>query len=390
MKLTSMKIQVDKLCLCVVKILLIISCAFCSSIVKAKVPKYSHVVVVIFENKSYSQIIGSSSDSFINSLADSGALFTKFYAKVHPSQPNYVILFSGQQMGVTDDFQPKGTPFSTPNLGAAMIAARLKFMGFAEGLPYVGYSGDSSGKYVRKHCPWVNWQALAPNGIDSILSRPFSDFPAKFSTLPDFCFVIPNLDNDMHDGTINAGDVWLKKNISAYAAWAKKNNSLLVITFDEDNMKEKNRIPTIFYGAKVVTGKYNDSLNHYNLLATFQSMYGLKPFGDSAKSKTAAIINCWDTGQFVIDTTITAIHKTVPSLDFTIYPNPTSGRLYIRGLDVSHGKIIIRLFNSKGILVHSYSNTFSLDVSVFSSGNYIIEIEQMGKMARKKVTIEKR
>jgi len=72
----------------------------------AQVPTPAHVVVVIEENHGYSQIIGSPQAPYINTLATQGALFTKSYALTHPSQPNYLGLFSGSTQGITDDSCP--------------------------------------------------------------------------------------------------------------------------------------------------------------------------------------------------------------------------------------------------------------------------------------------
>ena len=87
----------------------------------AKPPSYDHVVVVIEENHAFDEIIGSSQAPFINSLANEGVLFTDMYALTHPSQPNYIHLFSGSNQGVTGDSLPVGTPFQTPNLGSALL-----------------------------------------------------------------------------------------------------------------------------------------------------------------------------------------------------------------------------------------------------------------------------
>src|SRR5437763_17138020 len=87
------------------------------------VPRPDHVVIVIEENHSYSQIIGSSAAPYINSLAAQGALFTQSYAITHPSQPNYLHFFSGSAQGVTDDTcPPPGSPYSAANLGGELIA----------------------------------------------------------------------------------------------------------------------------------------------------------------------------------------------------------------------------------------------------------------------------
>ena len=371
-------------------------------------PVFDHVVIVVLENHSYNQIIGGSYDSFINFLADSGALFTKFYSETHPSQPNYIILYSGSNQGVKDDMMPMHIPFMTQNLGAALISAKPKrtFNGFAENLPHIGYPGnDSLTNYARRHCPWVNWQAsgmaLGPNQIDSTNSLPFTNFPSNFKKLPTVCFVIPNTTNDMHDGTgtkiITTGDNWIKNNFGNYVKWTKANKSLLIITFDEDDDKSKNHIPTIFYGAQVVKGKYKDSINHYNILATLQKMYNLKPFGDSAKAKNMAIVNCWDTGQKIIDTTVkdtttkdttvTGIHSTNAKHPFSIYPNPASTKIYIHGLDLNFGKAIIRVYDINGKLLNGYKNISSIDVSSYKPGSYFIEIEQNGTIERQQVNI---
>src|SRR5262249_17507240 len=102
-------------------------------------PAPSHVVLVIEENHSYNEIIGSSSASYINGLASNGALMTNSFAIEHPSQPNYLDLFSGSNQGVTDDTTPPaGSPYSTADLGGELINAGLTFGGFSEDLPSVG------------------------------------------------------------------------------------------------------------------------------------------------------------------------------------------------------------------------------------------------------------
>src|SRR5213593_4577719 len=98
----------------------------------------SHVVVVIEENHSYDQIIGNRDAPFINKLAAAGALFTDAHGIQHPSQPNYLALFSGSTQGITGDGAVRGTPLTTPNLGAALIAGGYTFAGYSEGLPAVG------------------------------------------------------------------------------------------------------------------------------------------------------------------------------------------------------------------------------------------------------------
>jgi hypothetical protein len=240
------------------------------------------VVVVVEENHALSQIIGSPDAPFINSLAagPKAALFTQSFSITHPSQPNYLALFSGSTQGVTDDTTPP-TIFTTPNLGAALRAHGLSFVGYSESLPFAGFTGDTSGAYARKHAPWVNWQGAGRMLLPVKVNQPFAAFPGNFNKLPTVSFVTPNLQDDMHDGTVAAGDAWLQQHLGGYAQWAQAHNSLLILTFDEDDDMHNNQITTLFVGAHVKQGHYSEMITHLNVLRTIEAMYHLPPVGSS-------------------------------------------------------------------------------------------------------------
>jgi phospholipase C len=250
----------------------------------ASVPSPAHLVVVIEENHGYSQIIGSSQAPYINTLALEGALFTNSSAIAHPSQPNYLDLFSGSNQGVTDDSCPH--TFSVSSLESELNGAGRTFTGYSEGLPAVGSTVCTSGLYARKHVPWTDFSKdlTADN-------EPFTSFPTDYSKLPTVAWVIPNLDDDMHNGTIQEGDSWLQTHLLAYVNWAMTNNSLLIVTFDEDQGTTANHIATIFVGSMVKPGKYGEKINHYNVLRTIEDMYGLGHLGSSANA--TAITDVW-------------------------------------------------------------------------------------------------
>ena len=69
-------------------------------------PRPEHVVVAIFENEDLSAIVGAAEAPYLTELAASGANFTDAHGETHPSQPNYLALFSGSTQGVTDDSCP--------------------------------------------------------------------------------------------------------------------------------------------------------------------------------------------------------------------------------------------------------------------------------------------
>ncbi|MFZ0847491.1 MAG: alkaline phosphatase family protein [Pseudolabrys sp.] len=239
--------------------------------IAATLPRPDHVVVVIMENHSFKQIIDPNEAPFIYGLAKGGALLVNSFAISHPSQPNYFALFSGSTQGVRDNDDHS---FDAPTLAGALKAARMSFIGYVE-------SGSP-----RKHNPWESF--VNARAVERNLRR----FPKDFTQLPTVSFVIPNLDNDMHDGSVIDGDVWLKVHLGAYAKWAKTHNSLLIVTFDEDDHGSENHIPTIVYGAHVLPGQYAERISHYSVLSTLLAMYALPPIGET--TATPPISTIWD------------------------------------------------------------------------------------------------
>jgi phosphatidylinositol-3-phosphatase len=252
-----------------------------------QLPRPDHVVLVIEENRGYEQIMDKLNiNSYIHALAMRGVLFTQSYGVAHPSQPNYLALFDGSTHGITNNACPK--IFDSDNLATRLIDNGLTFASFAESMPEVGDDSCISGAYQRKHNPVANWQGTR---VAPVLNKRFADFPQDFSQLPTISFVIPDQDNDMHDGSFEAADVWLKTRIAPYADWAMEHNSLLILTWDEDNYQADNHIVTILVGPMVKPGKSVQRINHYSVLRTLLDFYGLPALGASHDVK--AISGVW-------------------------------------------------------------------------------------------------
>jgi len=254
----------------------------------ARVPRPRHTVVVMMENHSYGEIIGNPQARYLNYLARHGALFTHSYAITHPSEPNYLALFSGSTQGVTSDACP--VSFRAPSLGHDLLAAHHSFAGYAEDLPGTGSLACSGGEYARKHVPWTDF----PN-VPRSASRPFSRWPlGHLARLPAVSFVIPNLCDDMHDCGVGVADAWLRRHLGGYASWARTHDSLLIVTWDEDDGTVVNHIPTIFYGQPVRPGRYRERITHYSVLRTIEAAYGLRHDGHAATARP--ITNVWKRG----------------------------------------------------------------------------------------------
>ncbi|MFI1970888.1 acid phosphatase [Streptomyces cinnamoneus] len=245
------------------------------------VPTPEHVVVVVFENHGYSQVVGNSAAPYITSLATGGANLTASYAETHPSQPNYYALFSGDTQGVTDDSCVDPGFSDAPNLASELVAKGRTWASYNESLPADGSTTCSSGRYRQKHNPWFGFDNV-PTGT----AHTFAAFPGDYDKLPTVSFVVPDMCSDMHDCSVGTGDAWLKKNLKGYADWAKSHNSLLLVTFDEDNRLSGNRIPTVLYGQPVKAGASSaTTYNHYDVLRTLETMYGLPHAGNAARAK---------------------------------------------------------------------------------------------------------
>lgn len=346
-----------------------------------------HTVIVILENLSAYEatsgqrkerkgpVYSNNSDwLFFNELAEKGLRFSNSHfgrtpydseLPTRPSQPNYLFLYSGHHQGVLPAWfedthspyegvalrdrhgsplaQQRTTrvgvdnrnvpdawlPFTSPNLGAAILQTGGTFLSFSESLPYPSWncgtdsslapcsaSSALSDNYRRKHNPVVNWtdqlDPTSPRGrrgdlanhvmpvsvnlgfeptLDPKLRQRFRGFckdaqgmQLGFENLPDVSIVVPNEQHDGHSNSAKVSDDWLRQNLTAYAQWARENNSLLIVTFDEDGSTDlrrgdgyitgTDRIATIFYGAGIKLGVHEQRFDHLNVLATVLWLHG--------------------------------------------------------------------------------------------------------------------
>jgi hypothetical protein len=240
-----------------------------------EIPTPDHVLVVVFENKDADQVVGSAGAPYLTSVSRAGANFTDAHAATHPSQPNYLALFSGSTQGATDDSCP--LDLHGDNLASQLLAAGKTFVGYSEDLPQAGATDCSAGDYRRKHNPWVDFA-----GLPKEINQPYTALPDDYADLPSVSFVVPNQCNDMHDCDVATGDTWAKENLAPYVEWATSHNSLLVVTFDESEGTGDDPISTMLVGPMVQSGNTAQRIDHYSILRTIEEMHGLEPLGEAA------------------------------------------------------------------------------------------------------------
>jgi hypothetical protein len=239
------------------------------------------VLMIVLENRSYGSIVGSSSAPYLNSLIGRYGLATNYTGIAHPSQPNYLALFSGSTQGVVDD---KVHTFGGRNLADQLEARGKTWRVVAENVPPGCYTGathtggaDGSGTYVRKHEPAIQFTNISRNAARCANIVDFKHFSL---TAANFQLIVPNLCHDMHDCTTIVGDAFLKKFVTAILAKADIAHTLLVITFDEgkdaDHAGGGGHIATVLIGPMVRPGfKSSVAHDHFSLLRTIQNIWSL-------------------------------------------------------------------------------------------------------------------
>jgi acid phosphatase len=250
----------------------------------AALPRPAHVVVVIEENHTLAQVIESGDAPYLATVAREGALFTHAHGVTHPSQPNYFALFAGLTNVNGDGCPARGIARTAPNLAGELLAAGYTYVAYSEALPKAGFLGCSAGTYARKHAPWTHF-----TNIPRSLHRPLDDL-TSFETLPTVTFIVPDVDDDMHDGTVHEADDWAEAHLAPLLKWAAQHDTLVIFTWDE-GYDERNSIPTMFVGPMVRAGTYTQHIDHYNVLRTLEDMYGLPRTGTAAR--VAPITTIW-------------------------------------------------------------------------------------------------
>jgi hypothetical protein len=249
-----------------------------------------HVVLVVEENHGYKSAYESDQMPYLKQLAADHGVAVNYYANVHPSIGNYFMMTTGRVVTTNDNFSG-AVPYD--NIVRQLMAAKKTWRAYAESLPSVGYiGGDASGGYVKRHVPMAYFTDVRNDHEQRKNLVPFKpQFADDLSKhqLPDFSFVIPNLDNDAHgllgNGSLSKANDWLKRNIDPLVTDAQfRQDGILIITFDEAEDSDKaeggGHIVTVIVSPKVVPGTKDETFyKHESLLWTVEEALGLPKLG---------------------------------------------------------------------------------------------------------------
>jgi len=206
----------------------------------ATFPTFSHVFLVVEENHSFTEVIGNSSMPYLNGLASKYGLAEQYFANAHPSIPNYLMLTTGQMETLNDNFS--GT-IGDDNVVRELVSAGKTWKTYQESIPSAGYLGGDAPPYVRRHNPFSFLSDVQSNPAQAANIVPFTQFATDLASnsLPSFSFIVPDVNNDAHNGTLATADSWLQSNMAPLIASSTfQSGGLLVILFDEGELSDFN------------------------------------------------------------------------------------------------------------------------------------------------------
>jgi phosphatidylinositol-3-phosphatase len=262
-----------------------------ASATQAALPQFAHIYVLVLENEEYGSLVGSAKAPFLNGLIAKYGLAMNYNAVAHPSQPNYVALFSGSTQGLADD---ASHDLPGTNLADQLAAHAKSWAVYAQDYPgncFTGATNDGSGEgigsagtYVRKHNPAISFTDIATDPARCARIMDLSQFDPAAT---DFSLIVPNECNDMHSCSVSIGDAFLQAFVPRITGSQAFNNSVLFITTDEGTSSKGGggRVATVVVSPLVSAGFTTAALyDHYSLLRTIEDSWGLGCLGQACSS----------------------------------------------------------------------------------------------------------
>jgi hypothetical protein len=260
------------------------------------VPSFSHVFVIILENKEYDKVIGNPAAApYFNSLAKQYGLATNYYGVTHPSLPNYIALTAGDTYTITTNCEK--CFLDVPNIADQIERTGRIWKAYIEAMPQACFVGSKRPLYAQKHNPFIYYDDIRNNPVRCRRIVPFTDFALDLQnkTLPHYSWITPDMCNSEHDCSVAKGDAWLQTwvpRILASPAWQQ--GGALFITYDEGSTSQGccagsvgGRIATLVISPLGKPAFQSAAAHdHYSLLRTIEEAWDMPPLGKAAGART--------------------------------------------------------------------------------------------------------
>jgi hypothetical protein len=267
-----------------------------------------HVMVVVLENQEYSDVIGNPAAPYVNKLADQFGLATQYYARTHPSLPNYLDLIAGSQMDIHSDCTDCTVDGDT--LVDQLAKKKIHWTAYMGGMPSVCYDGAfypdaSTTGYAKKHNPFVYFDHLRTDPTACQNDVPDTQLPGDLQSgkASPFLFVSPSLCDDGHNTSSQCGlggaDKWLSNHLGMVMAssWYT-DGGIIIVTWDEGVSNEAccngahgGHIATLVISKSVKPGARLDTpVDHAGTLRTIEALYGLSYLNEAADPQSGDLM----------------------------------------------------------------------------------------------------
>jgi phospholipase C len=269
------------------------------------VPNFSHIVIIIFENKEFGSVIGNSKMPYFNLLASTYTLLTQHYATTHPSLPNYISLIGGDTFGI--DSNCSKCFINAQSLPDLIEQSGRTWKTYQDDMPEPCFVGSTS-RYVQKHNPFIYFDPIRLDEercAHSIVPLTQMDIDIVAKDLPNFIFITPDICYSAHDCSLDLADGWLKEQMDKlYPALESSGEPFLIIlTWDEGQGKHSccglpelagGRIATVLVSPQVKPNFEDDTpYSHYSILKTISEAWDLPKLGHTADAETPLITVPW-------------------------------------------------------------------------------------------------
>lgn len=238
---------------------------------------FQRVLIIVFENTDYDVAL---KQPYFQKIAARGALLQNMTGMVHPSQGNYLSLLGGDSFGIRSD---NPVDLNQTNLIDLLEKSGFSWKGYMENYPGHCFTGATSGRYARKHNPFISYTDISQNATRCANIQDYEAFKrdAASGSLPNFAILSPNLSDDGHDTGAAFASNWLQQNFDGLFNDGKfLNDTLVVVTFDESGKSGGNHIYTVLLGGAVKPGvTSNQPMNQVGLLATVEDEFNLGNLG---------------------------------------------------------------------------------------------------------------
>jgi hypothetical protein len=233
------------------------------------------IVLIVLENKTYNQIVGSKDAPYIQSLIAAGTLYTNYQA-APGSLPDYLRMTGG--------IATTSAAKKSDNIFNQLQTAGISWGQYNESMPSACYTKSGPLPYDKGHNAAVWYNDITSNKAACANMLPYTAFDPTH--LRSFSYIVPNDNNDMHTGKshaaqIQAGDAWLAANVPAML----KGGAEVIVTWDEGTRSNEHIATIAIGGTAKVHATDGGAYTHFGLLAGLEDVYG-RPLLNAAQTAT--------------------------------------------------------------------------------------------------------